>query len=71
MQKSFWRVTAEALMKAGVMVITIIIILVNIGDLYEVESGVSDGNCNIAVYPVEGVILPYYGIGDFEMVTTP
>ena len=58
-------------MKATVIVLTIIVVFVSIGALYEVESGVSDGNCNIAVLPIEGVILPYNGLGQFEMIVTP
>ncbi len=58
-------------MRSIVVVATIVVIFVSISFLYEVENVVSDGVCNIAVYPVEGVILPYHGIGEFEMITTP
>jgi protease-4 len=71
MQKSFLRTTAETIMRAGVVVVTIVIIFIAVSALYEAESGVSDGSCNIAVYPIEGAIIPYYGLGDFEMITTP
>lgn len=71
MQKSFLRTTAEALMRAGVVTLTIVAIVFGISALYEVESGVSDGQCNIAVLPIEGAILPFYGLADFEMITTP
>lgn len=59
------------IMKAVVVVLTIVAVIVSVGALYEVESGVSDGTCNIAVLPIEGIILPYHGIGDFEMIITP
>ena len=58
-------------MKAVVVVLTIVAVIVSITALYEVETGISDGTCNIAVLPVEGVILPFHGIGDFEMIVTP
>ncbi len=58
-------------MRSFVVVLTIVLIFVSISALYEVESGISDGTCNVAVYPVQGVILPYLGIGEFEMITTP
>ena len=71
MQKTFLQETAGALMRAAVVVVTIIVVIVSVGALYEVEQGVSDGVCNIAILPVEGAILPFYGIGDFELITTP
>ncbi len=71
MQKSFLRETAGTVMKAVVVVLTIIIILVSISALYEVETGISDGSCNIAVLPIEGTILPFHGLGGFDLVVTP
>jgi len=71
MQKSFLRETATAMMKATVVVITIVLVVVTLTTMYEVETGISDGSCNIAVLPIEGVILPFHGLGDFEMIITP
>ena len=71
MQKSFLRETAGTVMKATVVVLTIVIVIFSVSALYQVESGISDGSCNIAVLPVEGVILPYYGLADFDLVITP
>ena len=71
MQKSFLRELAGVLMRASVVVLTIIVVIVSISALYQVESSISDGSCNIAVLPVEGVILPYYGLGNYELVVTP
>lgn len=71
MQKSFLRETAEVLMRAVVVVLTIVAILSALSALYKVEQGVSDGTCNIAVLPVEGAILPYHGLADSEIVVTP
>ena len=71
MQKSFLRETAGAVMRATVVVLTIVVVIVSISALYEVETGISDGTCNIAVLPIEGTILPFHGIGDFDLVVTP
>ena len=71
MQKSFLRETADTLMKASVVILTIVVIIGAISSLYEAETGVSDGTCNVAVLPIEGAILPFYGLGEFDMVTTP
>ncbi len=71
MQKSFLRETAGVVMRATVVVATFILIIVSVQALYEVRSGISDGACNVAVLPIEGVILPFYGLMDFDMVTTP
>ena len=71
MQKSFLRETATAMMKATVVVVTIVLVVVTLTTMYEVETGISDGSCNIAVLPIEGVILPFHGLGDFEMIITP
>lgn len=71
MQKTFMRETAGVLMRAAVVILTFVIIIISIQALYSVESSISDGSCNIAVLPVEGVILPFHGLGDFELVITP
>ena len=71
MQKSFLRETAGTVMRAVVIVLTIVVVIISISALYEVETGVSDGSCNIAVLPVQGAILPYYGLGDFDIIVTP
>ena len=71
MQKSFGREVATAIMRATVVVLTIIVVIISISALWEVESNISDGSCNIAVLPIEGAILPYYGLADFDLVITP
>lgn len=71
MQKSFLRETAGVVMRAVVVVLTIIIIIGSLSTLYDVETGLSDGTCNIAVLPIEGVILPFHGLVEYDMVTTP
>lgn len=71
MQKTFLRETADVITKAIIVILTIVAVVFTISTLYEVENNISDGTCNIAVLPIEGVILPYYGIGGYEMITTP
>jgi protease IV len=71
MQKSFLRETAGVLMRATVVVLTVVLIIVSISLLYKSETGIGDGTCNIAVLPIEGVILPFHGLVNFDMVVTP
>jgi protease IV len=52
-------------------VVTIVLIIISINFAYEVESGVGDGLCNVAVLPLEGTILPFYGLVDAPLVVTP
>ena len=58
-------------MRAVVVILTIVGIIVSIGALYEVESSLSDGMCNVAVLPIEGTILPFYGLVDVPLTITP
>jgi protease-4 len=71
MQKTFLRETAGAVMRATVVVLTIVVVLLSISALYEVELGISDGSCNVAVLPIEGTILPYHGLASYDLVITP
>ncbi|MBP9842458.1 MAG: signal peptide peptidase SppA [Candidatus Pacebacteria bacterium] len=71
MQKTFLRETAGVVMRATVVIVTIVVVISSISALYEVETGISDGTCNVAVFPIEGVILPFYGLMEYDMVTTP
>lgn len=71
MQKSFLREFAGVVMRAAVVLVTIVLVFFSIGALYEVESNISDGSCNVAVLPVEGAILPFYGLAGFDLAITP
>lgn len=71
MQKSFGREVASTVMRAVVVVLTIIMVILSISALWNVESSISNGSCNIAVLPIEGAILPYYGLADFDLIITP
>jgi protease IV len=71
MQRSLYREIGIILFKALTVVLTIVLVIVSINFLYETESGVGDGFCNVAVLPVEGTILPFYGLIDAPLVVTP
>lgn len=68
--RTFRREVASVLLKASVTILSIVVIIVFLSSLYEYET-VSDGTCNVAVYPIEGVILPFSGFAAYELVTTP
>lgn len=68
--RTFGREVASVLLKAFVFILTIIFLISFSTTWYELES-VSDGSCNIAVLPIEGVILPFTGYDEYELVTTP
>jgi ClpP class serine protease len=71
MPRTFLQETLVTIMKSVVIVLTIVALLIAINGIYEVESSISDGSCNIAVLPIEGAILPFHGIGDYELIITP
>ena len=71
MHKSLPRELFVIVFKAVTVVVTLVLVVVTIGALYDVETEVGDGACNVAVFPVEGVILPYYGIIEASLITTP
>ncbi len=68
---SFGREVANVLLRAGVTVGMIILFVIIIGVLYESEQQISDGTCNIAVLPIEGVIVPFSGLADYPLAITP
>ena len=71
MHKSLPRELFVIVFKAATVVITLVVLIVSVGALYDVETEVGDGACNVAVFPIEGVILPYYGIIEASLITTP
>lgn len=72
MEKSFGREVASVLLRATTVIGTIILTITGLTFFYsDVENTVSDGSCNIAVFPIEGTILPFYGIIDTPLVVTP
>lgn len=71
MHKSLSRELFVIVFKAATVVVTLVVLIVSVGALYDVESEIGDGACNVAVFPIEGVILPYYGIIEASLITTP
>ena len=71
MHRSLGREVFIIIFKATVVLVTIIVIIVAIGALYDVKSTIGDGTCNVAVLPIEGTILPYMGISDEPLIVTP
>lgn len=53
------------------VVLVIVVTVSTLGLLWDADLGISDGSCNIAVLPIEGVLLPYSGLGGFDLITTP
>lgn len=68
--RTFGREVASVLLKAVVTVVVVVFLIAFAGAYSEYRT-VSDGSCNIAVMPIEGVILPFVGYDDFSLVTTP
>lgn len=68
--RTFGREVASVLLKAVVTIVSVILVVVFLSTAYEYET-VSDGTCNIAVYPIEGVILPFQSFSEYELISTP
>jgi protease IV len=69
---SFGREVASILLKVVAVVLTIGLIVGGLGVLSYSFTAMSDGSCNIAVMPIEGVIMPFgSGVQYPEFTTTP
>ncbi len=69
---SFGRELASVLLKVFAVILTIAIIIGMIGVFTFSLTSVSDGECNIAVMPINGVIMPFgNGVSYQDFVTTP
>jgi protease-4 len=56
----------------GILFLALFFVLVSgLGAMVEFDEGISDGQCNIAVLPLEGMVLPYHGLVDVPLVVTP
>ena len=71
MQRSFWQEAGLIIFKAIIIILTVVLLATSLGFMYGLDEYISDGFCNVAVLPVEGVILPYQGLLDVPLVTTP
>lgn len=69
--QSFRREVASVLFKASVILLSLFALVALSKYFYNKETAISDGTCNIAVLPIEGVILPFVGFDDYSLVTTP
>lgn len=54
-----------------IAVVVTFALLFSLTDYWYSESIISDGGCNIAVFPIEGVILPYASYDEYSLITTP
>lgn len=70
MQITFGRAVALVIVKAIVIVSVIVGFIFFSTIAYELE-GISDGTCNVAVLPIEGVILPFAAYDEYPLVITP
>jgi protease-4 len=69
---SFGRELASVLLKVFAVILTIAIIIGMIGVFTFSLTSISDGECNIAVMPITGVIMPFgNGVMYEDFVTTP
>jgi len=75
MNRPLWKDLILLLSKSVVTVVTVVAVIfvsaAALDTLWEAEPGISDGACNIAVFPLEGAILPFVGLADFALVITP
>ena len=75
MQTSYGRELASVITKSLFTIVTFLVVIVLTISLLTVQfddqAFISDGTCNIAVLPIEGVILPYTGLEGFDLVITP
>jgi len=75
MHPSYGRELASLITKSIFTIVTFVAIVLLVVSILTVQfddqTVVSDGTCNIAVLPVEGVILPFTGLEGFDLITTP
>lgn len=67
---SFGREVANVVLRVVAVVVCFVLIL-GFGNAWVEEQTISDGWCNIAVLPIEGVIAPYGDVYAGEMVINP
>ena len=75
MQPSYGREVASLITKSFFTITTFVVIaiifVILISSQFDEDTFVSDGTCNIAVLPIEGILLPFAGFEEFDLVTTP
>lgn len=71
-QVSFGRELASVLLKSFGFILTLVLIVTIIGIFSFSFSSISDGTCNVAVMPIDGIIMPFgHGYEFAEITTTP
>jgi len=69
---SFGRELASVLLKVFGVILTLVLIVAMVGVFSFSFSSISDGTCNIAVIPIDGIIMPFgHGYEFAEFTTTP
>jgi len=75
MTQSYGRELASIVTKSVFTITTFVLIIVaSITVLtfqFDDQIFIGDGTCNIAVFPVEGIILPFTGLAGFDLITSP
>jgi len=70
--RSVKREIISLLLRITAVVLTIVLLFLLLTSSLSSFSYISDGSCNIAVVPIEGVILPFSGLTEFgDLVITP
>jgi protease IV len=67
---SFGREVANVSLRVVAVVVGFILVL-GISSAWVVDQPVSDGSCNIAVLPIDGVIAPYGELMESDLITNP
>ncbi|MEK7638896.1 MAG: signal peptide peptidase SppA [Patescibacteria group bacterium] len=71
MTTSIGRELIRLCLKAATVVVTVVVLIVVISWLIETKAQISDGQCNVAVLPLEGTILPFNGLLEVPLAITP
>jgi protease-4 len=71
MTRTFFLDISLFITKGALLVGVLLLVVFGVGAAYDLEDQISDGQCNIAVLPLDGVILPYQGLLDVPLVITP
>lgn len=62
----------SVLLRVVAVIVTVVLIVVVLAASFSSFAFISDGTCNVAVVPIEGVIVPFSGITDLgDLVITP
>ncbi len=75
MNRPLWKDLVLLVAKSVATIVTVVLVIIIGGStlvaLFDSETAISDGSCNVAVLPIEGTILPFTGFGEFDLIVTP